>query len=475
MTEFRNKILHGNSLDVLKRMPDECVHMAVTSPPYFGLRSYDVPPTMWNGDENCNHEWSAEIPAKYVSHWETFEWKDGRPANASRGWKDKVKNSKQTTCGSFCFKCGAWKGCLGQEPSMEMYIKHLNQIFTEMKRVLRKDGTFWLNLGDSYAGSGSPGGDFRDGKKGDIYLRPYKRRGNGLKTKDQGLIPHRIALTLQGFAVIYGDELWKLVDTLHRAQEENDWEAVVWVEEVLCRWALATKLADSSGWWVRSTIIWQKSNSLPSNVNDRPANNFEYVFLLSKSKRYYYDAEAIKVPQKEISIKRAFATNHLERRKDFGKKVYAFSSESQKKSLAKLADSVRNGKQAKRHKRCVWTIPTHAFKEAHFATFPSDLVRPMILAGSSPKVCAECGAPWKRTKDNSQDKSESADWRPTCDCNAETSKAIILDPFMGAGTTALVATELGRDFVGIEIGEKYIGMTKRRLEGIMLPLSLGGI
>ena len=99
----------------------------------------------------------------------------------------------------------------------------------------------------------------------------------------------------------------------------------------------------------------------------------------------------------------------------------------------------------------------------------------MIQAGSSPKVCAECGAPWKRNKSNSQVKVESADWRPTCDCNAETNKAIVLDPFMGAGTTALVATELGRDFVGIEIGEKYIEMANRRLEGIMLPLSLGRI
>lgn len=295
-------------------MPDECVHMAVTSPPYFGLRVYDAPEVNWDD----------------------------------------------------------WRGSLGQEPNMEMYLKHLNQIFTEVKRVLRKDGAFWLNIGDSYAGSGSPGGDFRYGKKGDIYPRPYKRRGKGLKTKDQCLIPHRIALTLQGYAVIYADELWKLAEALHRGREEDDWEAVKWVEEVLRRWALAVKLAEESGWWVRSTIIWQKSNGVPSGVNDRPATDFEYVFLLSKSKRYHYDAEAIKEPQKEVSIRRAFATNHLERRKDFGKKVYGYSSESQNKALAKLADSVRNGEPAMRHKRCVWTIPTHAFKEAYFATFPEN-------------------------------------------------------------------------------------------------------
>jgi len=273
-------------------------------------------------------------------------------------------------------------------------------------------------------------------------------------------------LTLLGYAVIYADELWKLAEALYKAKEEYDWETVKWVEEVLRKWALAVKLAESSGWWVRSTIIWNKVNVRPEGASDRPTNDFEYVFLLSKSKRYYYDAEAIKEPQKEISIKRAFATNHLEQRKDFGKKVYGYSSESQNKALAKLADSVRNGEPAMRHKRCVWTIPTYAFKEAHFATFPAPLIRPMILAGSSPNVCAECDMPWKRIKVS----DNQFNWRPDCDCNAGSARAIVLDPFMGTGTTALVATELGRDFVGIEIGEKYIEMAKRRLERLKLSL-----
>ena len=125
--------------------------------------------------------------------------------------------------------------------------------------------------------------------------------------------------------------------------------------------------------------------------------------------------------------------NHHDLRIDNGKKIYSLSSESQKKTLAKLADSVRNGEQAKRHKRSVWTIPTHAFKEEHFATFPADLIKPMILAGSSPRVCAKCGAPWKRVMDDSKTGYETANWQPSCDCEAETNKAIVLDPFMGAG------------------------------------------
>jgi len=383
--------------------------MAVTSPPYFNTRVYDAPAADLNG----------------------------------------------------------WQGCLGNEPLMELYIQHLSQIFAEVKRVLRKDGTLWLNLGDCYAGSGSPGGDYRYGKKGDIYLRQYKRKGAGLKTKDQILIPHRAALSLQGYAVIYADEIWKLVNILNAAREDCDWEAVKSVEEIMRRWALAVKLAKASGWWLRSTIIWNKSNGVPSGANDRPATDFEYVFLLSKSKRYYYDAEAIKEPQKEVSIRRALANNHLEKRKDMGKDIYALSSASQSRMLAKLSDSIRNGEKPLRHKRCVWTLPTQGLKEEHYAVFPERLIAPMILAGSSPKVCAECGAPWKRVRED----NHNFNWRPTCSCDAGTAKAIVLDPFLGAGTTALVATELGRDYIGIEIGEKYVEMSRRRLERIKLPLT----
>ena len=398
--KFRNQIFLGNSLDLLKQLPDKCAHMSVTSPPYLNSRIYDVPDVDWVG----------------------------------------------------------WQGALGNEPWLELYIEHLSMIFSEVKRVLRDDGTLWLNLGDGYAGSG-------------IRHYPHKRRGIGLKTKDQCLVPHRAALALQGYAVIYADEIWKLIDTLQKARENSDWESVRFVENTMRRWALATKIANSAGWWLRSTIIWEKSNGVPSGANDRPTNNFEYVFLLSKSKRYYYDAEAIKEPQKEVSIRRAFAKNHLDRRKDNGKDIYALSSTSQSLMLSKLSESIKNGEKPLRHKRCVWTIPTQGLKDEHYAVFPERLIAPMILAGSSPLVCAKCGAPHKRIVKGSQ----TLGWKASCSCNAGTTKSIVLDPFMGAGTTALVATEFGRDFIGIEIGSKYIEMTNRRLEGIKLPLTPAGI
>jgi|GEM_PF-1689347 len=140
---YRNKIFCGNNLDVLKTLPERCAHMSVTSPPYFNTRVYDAPPVDWDG----------------------------------------------------------WCGTLGNEPSLEFYIQHLSLIFSELKRVLRDDGTLWLNLDDGYAGSG-------------IRNYPYKRKGAGLKDKDQCLVPHRMALSLQGYAVIYADEIWKLAETL---------------------------------------------------------------------------------------------------------------------------------------------------------------------------------------------------------------------------------------------------------------------
>ncbi len=368
--------------------------MSVTSPPYFNTRVYDAPDCHWDG----------------------------------------------------------WRGSLGNEPSLELYIEHLTQIFDEVKRVLRDDGTLWLNLGDGYAGSG-------------LRHYPYKRKGIGLKTKDQCLIPHRVALALQGYAVIYADEIWKLVNILETAREKNDWNAVKRVEDVLRQWALAVKIANATGWWLRSTIIWQKSNQAPSGANDRPTTDFEYVFLLSKSKNYYYDAEAIKEPQKDVSIRRAFANNHLERRKDNGKDIYAMSSKSQSRMHARMMDSIRNGEKPLRHKRCIWTIPTQGLKDQHYAIFPERLITPMILAGSSPQVCAKCGAPWRRI-------AKTLDWKTSCSCNAETSKSIVLDPFMGAGTTAVVAAKLGRDFIGIETGEKYIALAKRRLQKVDFKLSL---
>ena len=529
-------------------MPDQSVHVFITSPPYFGMRDYKVPPCVWGGDPDCDHVWGPEIPAMHVSNWDSLVWNDGRPADASKNWKNKVKDSKQATCGAFCQECNAWKGSLGQEPEITLYVKHSLMLYTELHRVLRDDGTFWLNIGDSYAGARSAGNmvfgnpamarPCREKTK-----RPAKRIPAGLQSGDLCLIPHRTALALQGFTVISGDELWQLADWLKHARQMKDWAAVEWVESLLRSWAFTSQTVSPAGWRVRATIVWNKSNPLPESATSRPTRDFEFVFLLAKSNKpqfwthsedikgtrqkpkpdyrwihretgeivreqpagdlkqikkewkrfncwngyeYYFDMYAIKEPQKEVSLKRAFSTNHLEIRKDRGQNTYALSSQAQAKTLAKLRHAIETGGDTRRNKRSTWIVPTHSYKEAHFATFPVELITPMILAGTPFNVCSKCGAPWSRVAkkeyeylsqkerehDNTCSPQVHLSWCPTCDCDAEPSRAIVGDPFMGAGTVAVAATMLGRDYTGGEIGENYIAMTNRRLAGITLPLPI---
>lgn len=265
--EFRNKIFLGHNLDWLGQIPDRSVHSVITSPSYLGLRDYGIPPSIWGGSADCEHEWGAEIPSKFASHWETIEWKDGRPQEASQGWKDRVRTSKIVSCGVFCRKCGAWRGCFGQEPEIEMYLEHSLQIYTEIYRILRDDGAFWLNIGDSYWGSGNAAGHTPEtvnfGKVTDIYGATKghtQKKHKVLKSKDQCLIPHRLALSLQGFTIVPSDALWQTADTLKDARESGDWESVKLVEEMLRRWAFASQMVNPAGWILRSTIIWLKGN-----------------------------------------------------------------------------------------------------------------------------------------------------------------------------------------------------------------------
>lgn len=331
------------------------------------------------------------------------------------------------------------EGQLGLEKTPEEYVQKLVDVFHDVKRVLKKEGTVWLNLGDSYAGSGSPGGDFRDGRGGDNYLRPYNRTGNGLKQKDLVGIPWRCAFALQ-----------------------------------------------SDGWWLRQDIIWSKPNIMPESVTDRCTKSHEYIFLFAKNQHYYYDAEAIK---EEGVIPR-------------GTK----GAKGSKERLAEIGVNARPPEyqiyDGKRNKRDVWTITTKPFKGAHFATFPEDLIEPMIKAGTSEKgICPSCGKPWiriierqnksnwdfRKTKGATGGSKETGNkqqigsgwshnlpspdnktlgWQPSCQCDKEPITAIVLDPFIGSGTTGLVARKLLRNYIGFELNQKYVTMANKRLEKI---------
>ena len=301
------RILVGDARSVLADMDGGSVHCVVTSPPYWGLRSYGGDPDM-----------------------------------------------------------------IGLEPTFDAHLDNLLAVFREVRRVLRSDGTLWLNYGDAYAGSGSTG------TKGG-YLQGSARGGDkrrtppvaGLKPKNLMMMPARVAMALQ-----------------------------------------------ADGWWLRSEIVWHKPNPMPESVKDRPTSAHEKVFLLSKSRKYYYDNDAVRTPQPRSSLAR-----------------YRYTLKGTAPTRHQPGQDAERAEREKGHfapnpgganLRNVWRITTKPFREAHFAVFPPELVEPCVKAGCPPG-------------------------------------GTVLDPFGGAGTTGLVANRLGRNAVLLEISAEYAEMAARRI------------
>ena len=264
------------------------------------------------------------------------------------------------------------EGQIGLEKTPEEYVLKMVEVFREVKRVLRKDGTLWLNLGDSYCGTGNKG-KYKDPK----YLNGRNGQKVALNNKIKGL-------------------------------KAKDLVGIPWMVAFALR---------ADGWYLRQDIIWHKPNPLPESVKDRCTKAHEYIFLLSKSRKYYYDHEAIKekaVSGTDLGILRS--------------KKQAMLNPSILKRQKENIDS-RTAGDGNRNKRSVWTVTTKPFKGAHFAVFPEDLIEPCILAG-----CPEGG--------------------------------IVLDPFMGSGTTALVALKHNRNYIGIELNQEYIKISEKRISQI---------
>lgn len=277
-----NKIYTGNALEVLKTLPESSVNMCITSPPYWGLRDYKTNPAIWN---------------------------DG------------------------------WLGELGAEPSFNQYINHLCDVFDKVKRVLKDDGTCWVNIGDSY------------------------------NKKSLTLIPFRFALEM-------------------------------------C----------NRGWIVRNVIIWQKPNATPQSAKDRFTVDFEYLFFFSKNKKYYFEQQL--EPIKQSTYNRCKTGCGINKGANY--------QGLNKKNFERLQQRILDGTIAGRNKRSVWQIATHAYHGAHFAVFPPSLIEPPIKS-----CCPENG--------------------------------IVLDPFIGSGTTALVAEKLNRNWLGIELNPEYAKLAEERI------------
>jgi DNA modification methylase len=342
---------------------------------------------------------------------------------------------------NFCRLCGAWRGSLGLEPTPELFVAHLVEIMREVRRVLRDDGTLWLNLGSSYAGSGKGiGSDHGKAVFTDDDITRTNWRLSSFKPKDLVPIPWMAAMALQ-----------------------------------------------EDGWYLRCDIIWAKPNPMPESVTDRPTKAHEYLFLLAKSRTYYYDAEAVREPHARDWADEHRPVGGRKHRLDGGPMARNGSGQYDRDWDARDYSAKMN--LSGRNRRSVWTIATQPYKGAHFATYPEALVEPCILAGTSAKgCCPKCGAPWQRiigkaTKQRiprypgderlretkmhgppSWNAYETLGWRPTCACDAgEAVPATVLDPFCGSGTTIAVALRLGRHGIGIELNPDYVAMAERRL------------
>ena len=416
----------GDTLKVLKTLPESSVQCCVTSPPYWGLRDYHV------------------------------------------------------------------AGQVGLEASPEEYIDRLVEVFAEVRRVLRKDGTLWLNLGDCYAGSGH--GWVSDPTADQLRNRAWSdRQGNHEVSKSR-----RIAR---------GEGRWGGGNVRPPGYRAKQLLGLPW------RVALALQ---ADGWWLRSDIIWSKPNPMPESVVDRPTRSHEYIFLLSQSERYFYDADAIREPQvcpedsTPDDIARALNRRRqaqAEPRQDVvqpcgrtGRNAFrgqGANREGKNGPANREGRSMRDiGAGATRNKRDVWTIPSQPFPGAHFAVFPEGLVKPCILAGTSERgCCPTCGAPWRRVTEkqrtgpvwNQQGARtgehprgdleegrgkfgvryevavETVGWEPTCSCGADPVPCVVLDPFGGSGTTSAVAKALGRSSVYIDLNPEYADMAIRRM------------
>lgn len=451
------RILEGHFLDVAKQIPDASVHVCVTSPPYYGLRTYQTEPQIWDAVAGCDHQW-VNIK-QYKDSWRRGE-SAAQHHSAAVGARrirsrEEVREGRWTHT-EYCELCSAWRGELGQEPSPALYIKHLVQIFSEVHRVLHPAGTLWVNLGDAHY-------NYRPGKHDDARAQGFNRQTNGNARDIPSFTPKR------GYKI----------DGL----KEKDLIGLPWMLGFAMR---------EFGWYWRSTIVWHKPNPLSESVEDRPTKTWEPVLLFTKSESCFYDKWAITEPPTGNAHPRGRMVNNRLQPSAGSKTLTAESRNNDSFRTATAGVLTPGG----RNKRDVWVINVQGYPEDHFAAYPEELPEIPIKAGTSEVGCCQkCLEPWKRivlkaekplheneTLENrwrraASDRGIDIDnaitgdsitlgWKRLCNCYAGAPvPCTVLDPFTGRGTTGVVAIRYGRNFTGAELQPRYVPMIKKNIRG----------
>jgi len=445
------RLLLGNCLDSLHELEDESIDTCITSPPYYGLRDYGT--AEWEGgDPNCEHTVSMDT-----------KWNDPkrgknvlRPEVAHRGGKSNA-----------CLKCGATRidEQIGLEDTPEQFIENLVEVFRLVRKKLKPTGSLWLNIGDSYWGgkgrSGMKDAEVQAARTDSLNKAHHNATGGKGKTRP--------------------------TDRTHHEIKPKDLIGIPWMLAFALR---------ADGWYLRSDVIWNKPNPMPESVRDRPTKSHEYIFLLTKNKKYYYDHVAIK------------------ERDGGGRSGNSFRSRQGGADHQAVSGGIGGDEWVSdgggRNKRSVWTITTKPYKGAHFAVFPPELIEPCVLASTSAHgCCGKCGAPYTRiiqketlgdswlnqkTKDvikngpigggigknrlgpNIKDVSYTNGWQPSCECDEHpVIPSVVLDPFGGSGTTAGVAILHNRNAVICELNEEFAALIPDRVASIASGFRLGQI
>lgn len=452
----------------LQHVPSNSVHCVAFSPPYYGLRDYKIPPSIWGGDPECEHEWADETVEREMRRG--IGLRDST-ANTRGGAKKVAEIPHQKFTHGFCKHCSAWKGCHGLEPTPSLYIRNAVLIYRELKRVLRPDGNLWINIGDSYATK--PHGK---SSTHDPLYPSGRNRSVGNRANRQSLVECKPK------------------------------------ELIGIPWRLAFALSDD-GWYRRAEVIWNKLAPMPESASDRPTRAHEQVFvfghpdgdgnvvpclddpntvfLMSRSGRYFYDA---------VASSEECTGNAHSRGNGVNPKASEIDDIGDHHGVPKQNPSFSaavNELVERRNMRTVWSLGPESYKGAHFAVMPTELARKILVAGTSEKgCCPRCGAPWVRvvekerlaTRPASKTKvgrrmldghlevgnrdperhmtaSRTIGWEPTCKCGIEeTIPCLVLDPFNGHGTTGVVARRLGLRYIGLEVNPEYAKASRKRIK-----------